>query len=153
MRPNEKGSRVFSLSESRERAGQLPREEWTAADLRKFMGWIYCATSLRYLAITVSYVPYAVHEYFRHLLLTNLLTPPVISAVMAFVCALACWTIWKGKSSARSWAIASSLVLILIYVRQFIIPLRLGWDHGLVSLLAGVVGLIAFLRPEKQADT
>jgi hypothetical protein len=153
MQPIEDGGRAFSLSESEERAGEQSWKEWKAADFRKFMGWIYCVTSLQYLTISVRSVPYAIRGHYSLSFVSRMLTAPVISTVMAVVSGVACWTIWKGKSSARGWAIASSLVLILICIRQFIIPLRLGWDHGLVSLLTGVVGLIAFLRPEKQADT
>jgi hypothetical protein len=75
-------------------------------------------------------------------------------SLAAIVSAMAWWTVWKRKASARRWALAISVWNVLVGA-----PLFYYWLYGwsgywqlfLGSLwlptLAGVVGLGAFLRP------
>jgi hypothetical protein len=125
--------------------------EWPA-DFRKFMSWVFLATSLQYLTISLRSIPYTIHQHDAIPLLHRLLTAPTISVAMATLGAAAWWTIWKGKSSAKGWAIGTSVIYLLIFVRQFIITLPAAWDHRVSALLIGTVGLVTFLWPEKQAD-
>ena len=77
---------------------------------------------------------------------------PTISVVMAAISGIAWWTIWKGKSSAKGWAVATSLMYILLFLRQFIIPLRPVWGRQVGALFIGIIGLVAFLGRDKQVD-
>jgi hypothetical protein len=78
-------------------------------------------------------------------------------SLAAIVSAMAWWTVWKRKASARRWALAISVWNVLVGA-----PLFYYWLYGwsgyrqlfLGSLwlptLAGVVGLGAFLRPYQE---
>ena len=130
---------------------QWPTEwEWPA-DFRKFMSWIFLATSLQYLTISLRSIPYTIHQHEAIPLLRRLLTAPTISVVMATFAGAAWWTIWKQRSSAKGWAIGTSVVYLLVFVRQFIISLPVAWDHRIGALLTGAAGLAAFFWPDKQA--
>jgi hypothetical protein len=63
------------------------------------------------------------------------------------------WAIWKDKSWARRWAVAASSIYFLEFVRQFIIPVRPTWDHYLSALIVALIGVVAFLWPDKRVDT
>jgi len=75
----------------------------------------------------------------------NVLIGPTFSIHMAAISGVAAWAIWKGKSWARRWAIAASLMYILIFLRQFIIPVRPAWDHHVGALFVGLLGLVSFV--------
>ena len=68
------------------------------------------------------------------------------------ICAAAWLTIWKDKTSANVWALIASVMLVLAFVRQFVIPMRTVWHHNVPALISGVVGLIVFLRPARNHD-
>jgi|SRR5208283_4261316 len=128
-----------------------PAEGWRwPTDFRKFMGWIFLATCLQYLTISLRNIPFTNQPYYVVPLLQRMLTAPVISIVMAVLSVIAWWTIWKGKSSAKVWAIATSIIYILLFVRQFIIPLRPVRGHQAGALVLGIIGLVAFLWRDKQ---
>jgi hypothetical protein len=82
-------------------------------------------------------------------LLWNVLHGPIFSFHMAAISGVAAWTIWNGKTWARAWAIAASLMYILMFLRQFIISSRPGWDHNLPALFLGLLGLLSFVWPDK----
>jgi hypothetical protein len=112
----------------------------------------FLGTSLQYVTISVRSFPYATHQFNSLPLLHILLLAPTLSVLMALISGMASWTIWKGKPSAKGWAIAASLIYVLIFLRQFIIPLRPTWDDRLGALFIGAVGLVAFLWPDKQVS-
>ena len=124
-----------------------PPSEWQwPTDFRKFMFWIFAATSLGFSALVLYSIP-------RHppviSFLQNLLIGRIFCVYMAAVSGLAAWTIWKAHRWARGWAIAASLLYLVIFMRRFIIPIRPTWDHGLVALLVGLVGLASFAWRDK----
>jgi len=125
------------------------KPQWPG-NFRKFMGWIFLATSLHYLRVSIENFPYAIRQQGPILLIRILLIAPVFSTVVSVISGLAWWTVWKGKSSARGWAIAASLVCVMAFARQFIIPLRPVWDWELTWLWIGIVGLVAFSWPNWQ---
>jgi hypothetical protein len=141
--------RTSLAPDERNTGWQWPTEWQWPTDFRKFMSWIFLATSLRYITISLKSIPSAVQQSSLPLL-HILLMAPTLSVLMALVSGMASWTISKGKPSAKGWAIAASLIYVLIFLRQFIIPLRPNWDHHLGALLIGIVGLVAFLWPDKQ---
>jgi hypothetical protein len=116
------------------------------------MSWLFLATSLQYLTISLRSIPYTMHQHDAIPLLRRLLTAPAITVVMATLAGAAWWTVWKGNSSAKGWAIGTSLIYLLIFARQFIIVVPSTWDHRVGALLIGAVGLVAFLWPEKQPE-
>jgi len=115
------------------------------------MCWIFAITSLQYLTISLQNILYAGQQNYVISPIRSLLTPPVFSILVAFICGLAWWTVWKEKTLARTWAIAASFMYVLIFLRQYIIPLRPTWDHRAGSLFIGIVGLAAFLWRDEQA--
>jgi hypothetical protein len=118
--------------------------EWPT-DFRKFMGWIFALTCLEYLIAFVRSIPNAIQQHFALPLLWRLLYAPIFPAVFAAISGVAWWAIWKGKRSTRAWAIAASLMYILVFLRPFIIPLRPVYGHNAGALFIGIVGLLAFL--------
>jgi hypothetical protein len=121
--------------------------------IRKVLGWIFAITSLIYLADLYRIIRYAIHQKYPPSVLQNLLIAASFSVVVAAISGVAWWTIWKRTSSARGWAIAASIAHILIFLRQFLFPSRAVWGHHAGALVIGIVGLIAFLGPEKQSDS
>jgi hypothetical protein len=43
-------------------------------------------------------------------------------------------------------------MFLVMYFRQFIINPQPSWDHHLVVLFLGILGLTAFVWPDKQVD-
>jgi uncharacterized membrane protein len=77
-------------------------------------------------------------------LLQNALVGPIFDVHMAVISGLAFWTIWKKKAWARGWATAASVLFIVVFFRQFIVAVRPTWDHHVIELLMGMLGLFSF---------
>lgn len=114
------------------------------------MGWIFAATCLGNSITFVRTLPNAIRQHHALPLLQKLLYAPVFPAIVAIISGLAWWAVWKEKRSARGWGIAASLMWTLIFLRQFIIPLRPVWDKHVGALLVGSIGLVAFLWYGKE---
>lgn len=88
----------------------------------------------------------------------------ILPPIVAFLNGMAWWTVKKGKASARGWAIAASLSLVLSSIPIFF-PLIGAWTYvpigflmGLllisVSILSvGITGVVAFARRDATAQT
>ena len=113
------------------------------------MGWIF---TLSILLVLVNIARAVLHPRSRTLL-QNLLVGPMFHSAVAAVSGLALWAIWKDKSSARGWAVAASSIHILDFLRQFIIPMRPAWDHCLISLIVGIIGVVAFSWRDQEVIT
>jgi len=138
-------NRVFELDEPLFEGMTWPPSLRWPADFRKFLFYYFGATSLW----SAAGILYMLSQPHKIPLLRNLLVGPIFLVHVAAISGVAAWTIWNGKSWARGWAIAASLLPILIFLRQFIIPVRPGWDHYLVSLFVGLIGLVSFVWPDK----
>ncbi len=125
-----------------------PRWQWPT-DFRKFMFWIFGTTTLIFVADILYTIPRA-HTI---PLLRNVLIGPTFSIHVAAISGVAAWSIWKGKSWARGWAIAASVTYILMFFRQFIIPVRPAWDHHVGVLFVGLLGVVSFAWPDKPVKT
>jgi hypothetical protein len=121
--------------------------EWPA-DYRSGTGWIFAVTILTSLFNIVRAI---LHPHSRTLL-QSVLAGPMFYSAMAGMCGIALWAIWKDKSWARWWAVATSSMYFLDFLKQFIIPVRPAWDHHLSSLLVAVTGAVAFLWRDNRAD-
>jgi hypothetical protein len=152
MNSSKTDDRTLLAADDVNKGWQWPTELRRPTDLRQFMRWIFLATSLQYITISLRSIPAAVHQQSSLSLLHILLMAPALSVLMALNSGMASWTISKGKASAKGWAIGASLIYVLIFLRQFVIPLRPTWDHGLSALFIGVVGLVVFLWPDREVD-
>lgn len=93
------------------------------------------------------------------LLITILVSPPLV----AFLNGMAWWTVKKGKTSARGWAIAASLSLILSSI-PVLAPGIFAWKYTPIEFLIGlfvigasimalgIVGLVAFAKRDAVAQ-
>lgn len=139
------------LSSPDERRRPADNKPTSPFNFRRFMGWAFLASSPRFAITSIESVWYAAHHgYYPIPPFRNLLYSPPFSTVAVVVFGVAWWTIWKGKSSARPWGIAASVVCIMTFVRQFIVPTphQLGDYAG--WLFVGIVGLVAFFWPTRQ---
>lgn len=95
-------------------------------DIRRFMRWIFAATSVPYLLIYLPTFLWSVHRRPYDLLFLDNLLAGTLFSVVPIVCGVACWVIWKGKPSARGWGIAASLMHIVIFLRanHSFLPIR-----------------------------
>ncbi len=74
--------------------------------------------------------------------------------VAAIIFALAWWTIWKERPSAKAWGIAASLIFILLPIGSAVYFSRSILGPFGVMLATGVVALVAFLwRAEPHGAT
>ena len=138
-------NRVFAPDES------LFYKHWPPTwptDFRRLMFWIFGLTSLGCIAVIL----YTIPQPHKIPLMRSLLTGPIFLVHMAAILGVAAWTIWNRKSWARGWAIAASLMFILTFLRQFIIPVRPTWDHRLLGLFIGVLGLVSFVWRDKPVN-
>lgn len=156
MNPSENDDRI--LSSPGELGAEWRRHPWDQwlkdlKDLKKFMAWIFLATSLLYLTRFLRGIPNTIYQYYGRSILGDLLLAPAFSVAVAVICGIAWWKVWKEKSWARGWAIAASLMHILIFLRQFIIPLQPVPGRHVGELIVGAVGLVTFFWPEDQPQT
>jgi len=122
---------------------ELPWSQWPPewpTDSRRLM----CVTFVVSFLVSLANLLLAIYHPRSRSLLQNLLVGPIFQVHMAAISGLACWTIWKGKTWARGWATATSLLFVLIFFRQFIIAVRPTWDHHVSELLLGILGLCSF---------
>ena len=120
----------------------------------KTLSWTFAVSSLVCLWIAVTSILGIIHQHHGFLTLRVQLVPEVLS-VLATIYGVACWTGWKGKPSARAWAIAGSVTLILIPL--FTIWSTVRFSRSIrgcsMSVLAiGVTGLVAFWRRDERHD-
>jgi hypothetical protein len=112
------------------------------------MAWIFLAESpldlersIRFLTVQHSVPGYG-----------GIFGGPILSAVVAIVCAVAWWKIWNKARWARIWGIAASLSFIADFIQQFVPPFQRVWAWNIGALWVGVLGLVLFLRPGIWAD-
>jgi len=123
--------------------------EWPV-DLRKVMCWSFLYWAIWDLTLSLRSIVYLREHSFPISL--NPLWTPIFTLLVTLICGAAWLTIWKDKAGAKVWALLASVMLVLVFVRQFVIPVRTVWHHNVPALISGVVGLIVFLRPAKNHD-
>jgi hypothetical protein len=114
------------------------------------MAWVFLINSITYLLQSIRFlrIQHSALPGYR-----GVLGGPIFSAVVATVCGVAWWKIWKEAGWARSWGIAASLTFIAVFIRPFVIPLRPVWGRHTSALLIGVFGLVVFLRRRIDAES
>jgi hypothetical protein len=128
-------------------------------DLRDAMAWLFLFQFLARLKDSVWAVLSAIHPEYAPLASPGWLTEASLFAFFAAIDGAACWAIWRKKPSARAWGINASGVFIVMFFWRFVFPTRLGWHIWQFApptradwpvqvfyLLAGIVGLVAFIR-------
>jgi hypothetical protein len=114
--------------------------------MRRFMGWIFAAESAHYIGVFLRSIQSTIPRNSS----VEFLIPLASSLVVVYVSGVAWWTIWKGRSAAKGFGIAASLIQILIFVGQLIPPVRFASGYHVVALWIGVVGLLAFLSRKQS---
>ena len=109
------------------------------------MGWIFLVVSLVNVTVSIRFILYAVRRHYAVPLGGGPFVGLIFSMAVAAICGAAWWTTWKGRLSARTWGIAGSIMCLLIFLRQFVVPSPLSWDYQVPPLLIGILGLKAFL--------
>jgi hypothetical protein len=118
--------------------------------IRKVLCWIFACTSFLYLENFHQVILYMIHQDYAPSVLRSLLIAASFDILVAGISGVAWWTIWKGVTSARGWAVAASAIHILIFLRQFIIRSRPVWGHHVGALIIGIVGLVTFMWRDKH---
>ncbi len=119
-------------------------------DIKKVLGWVFACMSLLHVWISLRSM-YLISRHYASFTLRNLFFAVLFHVVVATICGVAWWTIWKGKPSARVWGIAASLVMILVFFQPLIYPLGRPWWSYLSALAIGIMGLIEFLRHKESS--
>jgi hypothetical protein len=109
------------------------------------MAWVFAATCLLHVLVSIRTFRYAVHPHIAAGSATALRTSAFFSIGVALVCGVASWKISRRRLSARVWGIAASLMNVLVFVRSNTLNARLDWTNHVGALLVGVIGLVAFL--------
>jgi hypothetical protein len=125
--------------------------------LRKYLSWSFAFTSfvclhvafLSILRTIHQSIPRAIHQ--RYALL--LLLVPAVFTLFAVVFGMAWGTVFKGRSSARGWGIAASLINIAVSIWPIFLLPRSPWGSFSVILVIGVAGLVAFSRRLELSDS
>lgn len=119
--------------------------------LRKIVCWFFLYSCVRYVVEPHVSILYTIHKSSPLLPTFRNFVTIGLYGVFPIVCGIAWWTIWRRKSSARSWGIAASLMNISVIVPPIIfVPHYAPWRH-LGALVIGVVGLIGFL-PQQHSE-
>ena len=132
---------------------------WTsqlASSIRRFLSWIFALTAficlrlcLRLSALTLPHILHPLQPVpsvgLRIAGVAFILSLPIQSVAFA----MAWWTVWRRKRSARGWAIAASLIFILhsglvLYLARNVPQQAALWNVILPVLAIGVTGLIVF---------
>jgi hypothetical protein len=119
--------------------------------LRKYLSWSFGFTALVCLRLAFSLTRDTIHQ--QHTFRLLLLVAPSMMFAFAAVFAMAWWTLFKRKSSARGWGIAASLINIQVSLFPIIIPPHSVRNVFSLILGLGVAGLVAFGRRFEQLDS
>ncbi|MGA7522778.1 MAG: M50 family metallopeptidase [Acidobacteriaceae bacterium] len=135
--------------------GYLPDQQgYPMRAVRTFLGWVFALGAVIFLRSSVSGLLNIVAWPRAHFP-TNLAGTAVSAAapLLGFVYAMACWTFWRGRRSARVWGIAASVLnvalgSVFLYMdRRYLVNSPGAFVNADSVLLAfGLAGLIAFRR-------
>ena len=149
--------------------------------LRKFLCGCYGAFTLLYIFVSFGTVP-RIARFSQEIAINSIMpdrTPAqniltifvsalamlilAIPLVVAFLNGMAWWTVKKGKTSARGWAIAASISLLLSSI-PLVLPMIYSWKYfpvGVIYILLaicgamivlGIAGLVAFAPRDAMAQ-
>ena len=118
--------------------------------VKKVLSWVFAVTSLLYLENLYRIILYVIHRNYGPAVQHALLLASLFNVFVIATSGMAWWNIWKEMSSAKWWAIAASVMHIVIFLRQFVSPSQPVWGRHVGALIIGIIGLIAFLWPAEQ---
>ena len=128
----------------------------TIHGLRKYLSWLFAFTALVCLQISISLPPAILrqHPHATQLSFTYRLLLPMLPWIFPFatvVFAMAWWTSFKAKPSARVWGILASLINVQTALVPILFPPHSLFNAFLPILALGIAGLVAFARPINPA--
>jgi hypothetical protein len=115
------------------------------------MGLVFAISSLLSVWMAQWFIPHIVHRHYISL-------PPraVLSAlvfpVLAFTYAMASWTVWKEKRSARAWGVIGCLTYVAINIQMIFYSWRSVPSCVWVMSVIGIAGLVAFTWRDELHD-
>jgi hypothetical protein len=124
-----------------------------ATPLRGFLCWTFALTALIALRVSVDITPKILHASRAAQSIRWKITGTALGLAIpaqSIVFAMAWWTVWRRKASARGWAIAASLIFVwlschILYVSAGSIWWQPAlWGVVLPVLAIGIAGLIVF---------
>jgi hypothetical protein len=122
--------------------------------LRRFLSWLYAIASLMCIYGAFQLIPIAIRQQYSAHLFVNLLIVVVLLA-LPLIYGTAWWTNWKEKRGGKIWGIFVSLIFLLLAaqreVQSFMYP-RSPHRHFWAFFIAGVLGLLAFLRRDQNSN-
>lgn len=126
-------------------------------EIRKYLSWIFAFTALVCVSISYSLTPKMLRhgQSVAHLSLgwqIFLVVAPWLFPIATIVFAMAWWTSFKEKPSAKVWGILASLINIQVALFPVLIPPHSIFNGFLLILAIGVAGLIVFARPVEKPD-
>jgi len=124
--------------------------------VRTFLSWVFALGAVIFLRSSVSALLNIVGWPRAHF--PSSLAGAAAGAaapLLGFVYGMACWNFWRGKSSARGWGIAASMLnvalggVFLYMDRRYLLESPGAWVNADSVLLAiGLGGLLAFRRDD-----
>jgi cytochrome bd-type quinol oxidase subunit 2 len=119
---------------------------------KKILVWIFLAQSLLSLRDSFRNLRDGIRPLYIYPAAHESLVLAALFFVVAAICGVAWWANWKREPSARAWAIAASLAIMLPFFPQFIFHLPPVWDHHVDVLIVGLGELATFAPREEQRD-
>ena len=117
---------------------------------RKIMCWFFAFVAVVCLWIVLIHISNTIRYYhsLHHPLLGMIV--PTVFLLLATIFGMAWWTVWKDKTSAKIWGITACLINILVTLMTYIRHSRSLSSRQWELFAVGIVGLIAFLWPDKE---
>jgi len=114
-------------------------------DIRMVAAWVFAVVCVPYAWVAVRDCIHIIHWHNTPFILHRLLISVLYLATVAVTGGMAWWTVWKGRPSARLWAIAASIMQLVIFVRTLMDPTRSFWSYQWGALIVGTIALGIFI--------
>ena len=119
--------------------------------VRRVLCWGFAALSLIHSQVVVREIRYILDGHHTHQFHWLVIMASLSFAVI-ILSALAWWTLWKSRTTAKVWAIAGSVMQIVVFIVSVILPSRAGTYHW-EALLIGTIGVVIFSWPLPLTDS
>ena len=119
--------------------------------VRNLFGWLFGLVSIAALGVAVLFFRWGVIHDHGIALLSRLIASGVILS-LALVFAMAWWTTWKARSTARAWGIAASLANLCGPLSLMYFAHRPLTDFRWKVIAFSTLALIAYAWPDSEKD-